>query len=383
MYTLIKNANLYAPQAMGRVDLLLALGRILEIAPNLDVYRSKARVWDAEGRITTPGLIDQHIHLAGAGGNNGFSSLTTEVSTTDLLRCGTTTAVGLMGTDGVLRSLSGLYAKVMSVREQGLSAYMYSGYYGIDSLTLTGTVQTDLLMIEPVIGCKVAISDIRSSSPTPLELARLLRQIKLGGATARKKGIMHVHLGVLPEQLNPLFELVEHFHFPIEHISPTHTNRNQELFEQSIRFGRLGGCIDITTGASRFEPPHRSLIRAWESGVPEHCVTFSSDGHAGLSAAVARMHNGQTTAPFSQNLHEMTLLVKDAGMPLERALLPVTLNPARNLGLAHKGRVVEGADADLCFFNTQLQLEAVVAMGNIYLDGHRLDGANPTDSQTE
>ncbi|MFZ9938933.1 MAG: amidohydrolase family protein [Bacteroidia bacterium] len=369
MFTLIKNANVYAPHSVGQVDLLIAFGRILEIGANLDSYRSKSFVWDAEGRITTPGLIDQHIHLAGAGGNSGFSSLTTEVHVQDLLRCGTTTAVGLMGTDGVLRSLTGLYAKVMALREQGLSTYMYSGYYGIDSLTLTGSVQTDMLLIEPVLGCKIAISDVRSSVPTPLELARLLRQIKLGGATALKKGIMHVHLGILPDQLNPLFELVDQFHFPIEHITPTHTNRNEALFAESIRFAKAGGCIDITTGASRFEAPFRSVIRAWESGVAENKVTMSSDGHAGLSQAVAQVHGGQSRAPIAQNLHEMTRLVMEGDIPLERALLPVTLNPANNLGLKHKGRIAEGCDADLCIFDDQLHIEAVVAMGKIYIDG--------------
>ena len=372
MLTLIKNIRLYSPQPMGKVDLLVAFGRVLAIAPDLDAYRSDARVWDAENRLATPGLIDEHIHLAGAGGNDGFSSLTAEVSLQELLQCGTTTAVGLMGTDGVLRSLSGLYAKVMALREQGLSTYMYSGYYGIDSLTLTGSVQTDMLMIDPVLGCKVAISDVRSSSPTALELARLLRQIKLGGSTARKKGVMHVHLGVLPDRLDLLFELVERYHFPAGHITPTHTNRSLGLFEEAVRFAKIGGCIDITTGASQFEPPFRSVIRAWESGVPEHSVVLSSDGHAGLSAAVAKAHGGQTTAPIAQNLQQMRLLVQEGGVPLASALLPVTQNPARNLGLGRKGRVEVGSDADLCLFNDDLQLEAVVAMGQIFIGGRPL-----------
>lgn len=369
MFTLIKNIKLYAPHPVGHVDLLIAFGKILEIGTDLDSYRAKSLVWDAEGQIATPGLIDQHIHLAGAGGNNGFSSLTEEVKIKDLLSCGTTTAIGLLGTDGVLRSLSGLYAKVMGLREQGLSAYMYSGYYGIDSLTLTGSVQTDMLLIEPVLGCKIAISDIRSSAPTPLELVRLLRQIKLGGATALKKGILHVHLGTLPDQINPLFELVEQYHYPIEHITPTHTNRNASLFAESIRFAKAGGCIDITTGASRFESPFRSVIRAWESGVPENNLTMSSDGHAGLSQAVSQLHGGQSTAPIAQNLREMTLLVTEGGIPIERALLPVTLNPAKNLGLKHKGRIAVGCDADLCFFDDRLNLNAVMALGKIYKDG--------------
>jgi beta-aspartyl-dipeptidase (metallo-type) len=81
------------------------------------------------------------------------------------------------------------------------------------------------------------------------------------------------------------------------------------------------------------------------------------------------VHGGQSRAPIAQNLHEMTRLVMEGDIPLERALLPVTLNPANNLGLKHKGRIAEGCDADLCIFDDQLHIEAVVAMGKIYIDG--------------
>ena len=55
-------------------------------------------------------------------------------------------------------------------------------------------MQEDLIYIDAVLGCKIAISDIRSSYPSDRELLRLLRQVKVGGMIARKKGILHVHL---------------------------------------------------------------------------------------------------------------------------------------------------------------------------------------------
>jgi len=66
---------------------------------------------ECDGLSMAPGFIDQHIHITGAGGKYGYGSMTPEVHVTDLIRCGTTTVVGLLGTDGTARSLNSLYAK--------------------------------------------------------------------------------------------------------------------------------------------------------------------------------------------------------------------------------------------------------------------------------
>ncbi len=72
MLNLIKNTDLYAPKHLGKKDILLAGKKIVAISDNLDIYRSDANVWDAKGQIVTPGLIDQHIHVIGAGGKDGM-----------------------------------------------------------------------------------------------------------------------------------------------------------------------------------------------------------------------------------------------------------------------------------------------------------------------
>ncbi|MGA1381300.1 MAG: hypothetical protein ACO30N_07090, partial [Schleiferiaceae bacterium] len=45
------------------------------------------------------------------------------------------------------------------------------------------------------------------------------------------------------------------------------------------------------------------------------------------------------------------------------ALKPVTSSSARNLGLAQKGRIAVGADADFCLFDSDWNLGAVMARG--------------------
>lgn len=378
MLTLIKNTNLYAPASLGQKDLLVAGGKIVKIADNLKTFENEAAVFDAKGKIVTPGLIDQHIHITGAGGKHGFSSMTPEIMLSELIGCGTTTVVGLMGTDGTARSIQTLYAKAKSLEEEGISTYMLCGYYGLDSLTLTNNVQSDMIFIDKVLGCKIAISDVRSSYPTPLDLVRKLKDIMVGGFIAKKKGILHIHLGNLETKMDVLFKLVNEYQFPIKHISPTHVGRTKALFDQAIDFAKLGGMIDITTGASKYTDPYKSVLYAMKKGVKIDRITFSSDGNAGLTKFDSKGNPiGITKAPIDQNLAQTVALIQNGGVAIADAFKLITLNPANNLGLQCKGRIEVGSDADLCCFTNDLKLTDVFANGQrMMADGNIIAEGN-------
>jgi len=361
---LIRNANIYAPEALGIKDILIAEGKIIAIDDHLENHSGIDQEWNAAGRIITPGFIDQHIHIIGAGGKHGFSSMTPELQLSELVACGSTTVVGLLGTDGCTKNVRNLYSKVKALEQEGLSAYMFTGYYGLDPMYIMDSVQEDLTFIDKVLGCKIAISDIRSSYPTALELVRLLREVMVGGMLASKKGILHLHLGNLESKMDVLFELVEKYEFPIKHISPTHVGRTKELFDEAIRFAKLGGMIDITTGASRFTAPYLAVLEALEQGVSIDTMTFSTDGNAGLDKKdESGKIIGVRRAPIEANLIEVVNLIKKGGLPIEQAIRLVTVNPAVNLGLPQKGRIKVGCDADFCSFSENMELKDVIARG--------------------
>ncbi len=70
---LIKNADIYAPMHIGIKDVLIGAGKILLIDDKIDCLSLKPKIIDAGGKKLMPGLIDQHIHITGAGGQAGFS----------------------------------------------------------------------------------------------------------------------------------------------------------------------------------------------------------------------------------------------------------------------------------------------------------------------
>ena len=362
---LIQNAQIWSPEPLGIADILVAEGRVVAVGPQMDVRVPGLKTVDLQGAHLTPGLIDQHIHVAGAGGKRGFSSLTGEIPAEDLLAVGSTTVVGLLGTDGATRSVEALYAKVQGLNEQGMSAYMYTGYYGMDPKHITGSIQGDMVFIQPVLGCKIAISDIRSSYPSATDLMRRVREVVVGGMVAGKKGILHFHLGGAASQMDVLFEMLDHFEAPIQHLSPTHVARTESLFTQAIEFALRGGSIDITTGASKYTEPHLAALRALEAGVNPDLITFSTDGHAGLDRKDASGQVvGTRPAPIAANLLAFQSLVREGSVGPATALKPVTSSPARNLGLAQKGRIAVGADADFCLFDSEWNLGAVMARGS-------------------
>ena len=100
-----------------------------------------------------------------------------EVQPSELIRCGTTTVVGMLGTDGITKELTTLYAKCKSLEQYGIGAYMLTSYFAVPPKTIMNSVAEDMLFIDKIIGCKVAISDERSSFPDKEELLRLINQV--------------------------------------------------------------------------------------------------------------------------------------------------------------------------------------------------------------
>ena len=364
---LFKNARLYSPKEVGTVDILISGSKVLSIEKDISIAGLKYDTYDLENNIVTPGFIDQHVHLIGAGGKRGFGSMTSELSAEDLLSVGSTSVVGLLGTDGVTRSPKSLYAKTKSLDDQGISAYMHTGYYGLDPVHIMKSIQEDLVFIDKVLGCKIAISDIRSSFPTLQELLKKWREVYIGSMIGGKKGILHVHLGNAPSKLDLLFQMVNDHQVPIESISPTHVARTSDLFDSAIEFGKLGGRIDITTGASKFTDPYKAVLMAIERKLPIDRMTFSTDGNAGLDLKDKNNHVvGTKPAPIRANLEEFIKLVKTKNISVPDALSLVTSNVADNLGLNNKGRLQVGKDSDFCVFDSSWNLKTVISKGKIH-----------------
>ena len=166
MALLIKNAHVYTPADAGIKDVLIVNDRVAAVEDNLTVTMPDLATLDAKGLILTPGFIDQHIHVTGGGGEGGPKTRTPELVLSELIACGTTSVVGVSGTDGTSRSIPNLLAKIRALKAEGVSAWMYTSNYAYPPTTLTTCVRDDLFFVPEVVGVKIAMGDHRSSFPS-------------------------------------------------------------------------------------------------------------------------------------------------------------------------------------------------------------------------
>lgn len=372
MLTLIEGAEIFSPTHLGQQDLLVADGRIAWMGKGLTVPTNWPlhRV-DGRGRYLVPGLVDPLAHITGGGGEGGFAFRTPELAAGEALKAGVTTLVAALGTDSLTRTPAQVLGKVREFRAAGVSAFMYTGSYHLPVKTLTGTVESDIILIPEVLGVgEVAISDHRSSAPTHYELARLASEARVAGLLAGKSGVSFFHVGDGKGALAPLRALRDKTDIPLRQLYPTHCNRNPWLFAEAIEWGKAGGWVDLTTSSfpDLLEDGERlaadALVELLAANVPAERITFSSDANASLprfdgEGRLIEMRCGQIASLWLQCVRAIRL-----GVSLERALAVVTSNPAQALGLGSKGRIGVGQDADLLLVHDRtFAIERVMSGG--------------------
>lgn len=281
---LIKNADVYAPEHLGTRDIFLAGGKIVAMAEKLDVTLPDLEVIDAAGYIVAPGLVDQHIHITGGGGEGGWHSRCPELVFSELVKAGVTTFLGVSGTDSMTRSVENLLAKVRGLKNEGASGWMWTSNYAYPVTTVTKDVRTDMLAIPEVLGVKIALGDHRSSFPNQHEIMQILADVRVSGMLTGKTGFLHVHLGDFPYSFDIFDECVAQG-MPIKHIRPTHVARHPEVFRRACEFAKKGGFIDITTGGGNYMGSAADAVRAaLAADVPFDRITLSSDGASNFLA---------------------------------------------------------------------------------------------------
>ena len=375
----IQNGDLFNPRALGRCDILIGGGKILAIEKSIQagMLPGEVDIIDASGLAVVPGFIDGHQHFTGGGGEGGFHTSTPEMPLSMNTSNGVTTAVGLLGTDALTRSVESLYAKTQSFNAEGLTAFMLTGSYWHPSPTITGSVARDLVYLQPVIGCKLALSDIRGPHLEAADLAALAAAIRVAALVADKPGFITVHTGVKHAGLDLIFEVVQKNGTRPDMFIPTHINRrNTRLTEQVLELARLGAVVDATCmmslpaeGSAHMSAADFACL-ADENGLFDR-VAFSSD--AGGSLPVwnedrSRILGMGIGTPASL-LFELSSLVNQKGLPLERALRPLTTTPARAYGLAGvKGELKAGADADVLVLDpAAMAVRDVLARGAVMI----------------
>ena len=370
---LIRNADVYAPAHLGKKDVLVIADKVVRIADKIEGYEGmpEVEVFDFSGKKLLPGYIDMHMHITGGGGEQGPASRVPEEMLSQITSCGITTVLGLLGTDGVTRSVENLVAKARALTEEGITAYCLTGAYGIPSPTITGSIEKDIMMVPPIIGTKIAVSDHRSSNPQGPELIEVATATRRGGLLANVAGLVTMHMGSGIGKLDPLFYALDHSDVPAKNFLPTHMLRTRELMEEGAKLVRRGGYFDMTAGSTdedmEIGAEQIMEILSWEGMSTDH-LTMSSDA---FGSQPKFNENGDCiglTYCSPKYLHLTIKSLVRRGLPLEEAIKLLTSTPAELLGKTGvKGCVAVGADADLLVLDENLDIDALFAKGQVAL----------------
>ncbi len=382
MLTLIRQGTVFAPDPLGTKDILISGSKIVAVCKpdEIKINGIDFETVNASEKIIVPGLIDSHVHILGGGGEGGPATRAPEITIEDIIECGVTTVIGCLGTDGTTRHMESLLAKARGLEEEGVTTYIFSGSYQIPPVTITGSIRSDLILIDKVIGAgEIAISDHRSSQPTFEEFSRLAAECRVGGMLGGKAGILHVHLGDGPRKLEMLFRLIKETEIPATQVIPTHVNRNAQLFAESIKFIQSGGFIDLTAGD---DPEARggsevSIGKAirllLEKKASLSQVTISSDSNGSLPVFDEKGNLlGLTVATQKSLWKNIRHLVQKRLLKLQDAVKLLTVNPAFFYKLHQKGEIQNGKDADLLLLDKNLNITDSFAMGRMMMADRKL-----------
>ncbi len=368
--TLIRNASVFAPEALGLRQLLIGGGRILWIGGPDDAAPVVAGldVVDMGGKRLIPGLIDGHAHVTGGGGEGGFATRVPPVPLSQFTTAGVTTVVGVLGTDDLARTPGELLASVYALREHGLGAFAWCGGYHMPPVTLTGSVRGDIVYLDPVIGVgELAISDHRSSQPSFDEFLRVASEAHVAGLMTGKAGVLHLHLGNGVRGLELVRRALDETELPAQVFHPTHVNRRKALFEEALALAHRGCTVDVTAFPVDEGEDAWSAADAWEryhaAGAPTERLTISSDAGGCLptfdrDGRMCRMDVGSARA-----LLDTVRELLGRGFSLEAVLPAFTRNIASHLRLVGKGEIAIGADADLVVLDVAGSVTDVMAQG--------------------
>ena len=382
MISLIKGCRVYTPKDIGIKDVLIAEDKIEGIYDGVELNNTgiEINVIEGNGRLMFPGFIDSHVHIIGGGGEGGYHTRTPEIQLSDLTENGVTSVVGCIGTDGICRDMNSLIAKVKSLKEEGISAYAYTGSYEVPVKTATDSIKSDLMLIDEIIGVgEIALSDHRSSQPSFDAFVNLVAQSRVGGLLSGKSGIINVHLGEGMRRLKYLFDLIDQTEIPPEQLLPTHINRNSELFKKGLDYVGKGGYIDLTTSCD-LEHMENGELRAGEglkkfldAGLPINHITFSSDGNGSMPRfSDDGKLAGLGICSVSSLYREVKFAIEEFDIPVEKAVSVITSNVADLLKLKNKGSIESGKDADIVLVDKDsLDIDMVLAKGRIMVEKGR------------
>jgi imidazolonepropionase-like amidohydrolase len=382
---LIKNATVWTSDAAGKIenaDVLVKNGKIVQVGKGIN--DASARVIEGTGKHLTPGIIDEHSHIAAFSINEGAESVTSEVRITDNLNPddiniyrqlsgGVTTSHILHGSANTIGGQTQLIKLRWGVNDEELKFQGAPGFIKFAlgenvkrSSSTSNTRFPDTRMgVEQVMvdaftrakdyekQLKAAEENNKKKGATPIVVRRDLELDALVEILNNKRHItMHSYV---QSEINAAMKVADKMGYKINTL--THILEGYKVADKM----KLHGA-----NASTFSDWWAYKVEV-QDAIPYNAAIMSK---VGLNVAI-----NSDDAEMARRLNqEAAKTIKYGGMSEEEALKMVTINPAKMLRVDDKvGSIKVGKDADLVLWSDHplsvyARAEKTIVDGTIYFD---------------
>jgi dihydroorotase len=343
---LVRNANVLDPSQnlKGTRDIGIRYGQIESIAASIAPERAE-RVFDAAGRLVTPGLIDLHAHTFPYGSAIGIPA-------DELVPYQCTTTVVSAGDAGA-NNIAAFRRLAMAQARTRQFAFVHIGVVGLAGFPVPELFNIEYAQVDAcaravaenadfVLGVKVRMSEnvIAKNGLEPLK--RAVAACEKSGVPAK----VMCHIGgvqtreLMSQILDTLRagDILTHCYSGAPNVAGEGTNIVQDgkLLPAALAAKRRGVVFDVGHGGGSFDYTVADV--AIQEGCPPD--TISSDIH---------VFSGNT--PGMPYLPWVMSKFLNMGFTLEQVIALATSAPARVIGRVPKlGTLQTGAPADIAVF---------------------------------
>ena len=324
-------------------DVAIANGRIARVAANIPAAQARM-VYDAKGKLVTPGLIDIHAHVYQHGITISTPSdvVGFQSGVTTVVDAGSTGAGTFMGfRKYVIESASTRVYALLNISTIGLvvTNEIYLDPRMVDARAAIRTISANR---DRILGLKVRVNGRRSDLARDVEVMKTAREV--GDAVGLP---IMLHWSVEPEVLAFLKrgDILTH---PFNPPSPNSANlfgadgpQADKVLAQILALKERGIWTDgqLATTHHAWDVSEKAMKLGW---TPDAISTDFSRAPDGSFASVL--------VPMSEFLH--------LGMPLEQIIAGVTSTPAKIFNFPEKiGTLEQGVTADVAILE--------LAQGNV------------------
>lgn len=373
---LIKNATVWTSDAAGKLegtDILVKNGKIAAVGKNLT--DPTAKLIDATGKHVSPGIIDEHSHIAAASINEGGQSVTSEVRIADNLNPediniyrqlsgGVTTSHILHGSANTIGGQTQLIKLRWGANAEDLKfagADPFIKFALGENVKRSASTQGNTRFPDTRMGVEQVLTDAfqRASDyqkAMKANPAATRRDLELDALVEimNKKRFITCHSYVQSE-INATMKVAEKFGFPVNTF--THILEGYKVADKMKAHG---------ANASTFSD--------WWNYKMEVVDAIAYNAYimnkVGLNVAI-----NSDDAEMARRLNqEAAKSIKYGGLTEEEALKMVTINPAKMLHVDSKvGSIKAGKDADLVIWTDNplsiyAKAQTTIVDGTIYFD---------------